>query len=451
MQLRSAYLLLILSSQTSAFTTPSPSFVRTQVTLFVKTKKKAGKKKGIVIKNSSGFGQSKATASKPKNQQDNDFSAFPALEDSVQGTLVPAEGSSKEGPASDLSNEMYQRLGEIYGFKSFNYLLQEGDKEETPSVSFGDLLSTGGTKGNPSPAPISDLSDLLNPSSSSNTGGGNGGNLADLIASATGGTVEKSSSSKAIAASTDMKIDSLPAFEKFRVLHVDPMVLLVEDFFTAEECDKYIALSENPSKGPDAPMQSRSKTVGKDALAKAQRTSTTWFHHYKTLPELMAKASRLFGLDGINRWEEPQTVRYRRNEKFTWHLDALAPSNSLEESGGQRLATLLVYLTDLTEEEGGATMFRDLGGSDGPLRVRPKKGSALLFFPAAGGIPNVPFDIRTLHCGEAVAEHSQQDKWISQLWLRQRKYTPTAPAGNSHAAAVETVAAYCSLEQNQNE
>ena len=32
------------------------------------------------------------------------------------------------------------------------------------------------------------------------------------------------------------------------------------------------------------------------------------------------------------------------------------------------MATLLVYLTDLKSEEGGATMFRDLGG-DGPLKV----------------------------------------------------------------------------------
>lgn len=61
--------------------------------------------------------------------------------------------------------------------------------------------------------------------------------------------------------------------------------------------------------------------------------------------------------------------RYRRNEKFTWHLDALAPSDELEEKGGQRIATVLVYLTDLKETEGGATMFRDLGGKEGPLRV----------------------------------------------------------------------------------
>jgi hypothetical protein len=66
------------------------------------------------------------------------------------------------------------------------------------------------------------------------------------------------------------------------------------------------------------------------------------------------------------------THRYRRNEKFTWHLDALSPDEASNESGaGQRVATLLVYLTDLPCQNGGATMFRDLGGGDGsiPLKV----------------------------------------------------------------------------------
>ena len=106
--------------------------------------------------------------------------------------------------------------------------------------------------------------------------------------------------------------------------------------------------------------------------------------------------------------------------------------------------SLLVYLTDLDRDEGGATMFRDLGKTDGePLKVRPKKGSALLFFPAAGGVPNAPFDVRTLHCGQAVSEDSRHDKWISQLWLRQSAYTPTAPPENSHVKAADAIATYC--------
>jgi hypothetical protein len=50
-----------------------------------------------------------------------------------------------------------------------------------------------------------------------------------------------------------------------------------------------------------------------------------------------------------------------------------------------------------------------------PPTRRPTKGTALLFFPAAGGIANAPLDIRTLHCGEAVAEDAGSEKWIAQV------------------------------------
>jgi len=237
------------------------------------------------------------------------------------------------------------------------------------------------------------------------------------------------------------------------------MVLCIDDFLTDDECDILIAHSDptssknkmnNPTNIHMAPMMSRSKTVGKDANSQAQRTSTTWFHHFqgKEIAPLMAKSCRLLGLDDIDRWEEPQTVRYRGTEKFTWHLDALSPSEDLMAKGGQRTATLLVYLNSLEEKEGesprGSTMFRDLGIDGEFLKVQPKKGSALLFFPAAGGIPNTPFDIRTLHAGEAVAASSPTDKWIAQLWLRQKDgYKPTAPPGNNHVSAEEDITEYC--------
>lgn len=151
------------------------------------------------------------------------------------------------------------------------------------------------------------------------------------------------------------------------------------------------------------------------------------------------------GLNTIHRWEEPQTVRYQQSEKFSWHLDALAPSDNLNDMGGQRVATLLVYLTDIGENNGGATVFRDLGGENEKyLTIQPKKGSALLFFPAAGNIPNTPFDVRTLHAGEALSNEATQDKWIAQMWLREySNYQPTAPPGNTHAAATDAINEFC--------
>jgi hypothetical protein len=399
MSLSISILLLAPSVLGFTFTTPT---LQLQPRLFAwelcARKAKPGKSKPpTATARGGGFGSSVATKT-PTAPVVDDFSVFPALEPHVLETLVPAADPAASG---ELSTEIYQRLDQIYGFSQFNYLTT---KEEPETMSFADMISASSTD---------DDDDNDN----------------DLLASATNTDPE-------------LPLASLPPFDKFRLLHVDPMVLQIDDFFTDEECDCYVAMSVSDKKQV---LETRSPTVGKDALAKAQRTSTTWYHHYKGVPELMAKASRLLGLDGIDQWEEPQTVRYRRNEKFTWHLDALGPNESKKDLGGQRTATLILYLTDLQENEGGATMFRDLGGSSGgPLRVQPRKGSAVLFFPAAGGIPNAPFDIRTLHCGEVVAEDSSQDKWISQLWLRQGIYAPTAPAGNLHSEATDAISDYCS-------
>ena len=435
---------LLLCCAANAFVVPS----RHDIPTTLLAKKSKGKRKTGAAAAGGGFGKKPAAAD--VIDVDDDYSAFPALEAGVKETLVPAPAELRT-VSSDLDAEIYDRLAQIYGFGSFNYAKGEGpanateedEASEAAQMSFDELLS-GESSSSPSSYGFDDLlgASKTSPSSSSAS------DLSDLIAEATGGS---SSSSTTV---TKPKVDpsapvgpldlaKLPPFEQFRVLSVDPMVLAIDDFFTPEECDKYVQLAMKPDPELAPTVEIQSKTVGKNARDRAQRTSTTWFNHFKSTPELMSKASRLLGLSGIDRWEEPQIVRYRKGEKFTWHLDALAPDGELASLGGQRIATLLVYLSDLSEDQGGATMFRDLGGDDGPLKVAPKKGSALLFFPAAGGIANAPFDIRTLHCGEAVAKDSSTDKWISQLWLRETSYKPTAPPDNSHAASAGAINDYC--------
>ena len=257
---------------------PGWSLARSSSSLCAKATKKNKKNKTrpSAASPSGGFGRASAGIAK---KEDDDYAAFPALEPKVQKTILAYEGETKE-KGEELPNEIYDRLDQIYGFHNFNYEEEEDDSEST---SLGDLLASPEKEES-----ISDVSDLLRPTVPTSLFGSTNGESTD---------------------EADLPLSSLPPFTDFHVLHVDPLVISIDKFFTDEDCDRYVAMSESPSKSSSAPEMTRSKTVGKDANSKAQRTSTTWFHHYKEVPELMSKASRLLGLDGIDHWEEPQTVR----------------------------------------------------------------------------------------------------------------------------------------------
>lgn len=190
----------------------------------------------------------------------------------------------------------------------------------------------------------------------------------------------------------------------------------IDNFFTEEECEETKTVTQ-----ADA-FEVTSATFS--PLATSKRTSTSWFCYYKHMPTLLAKARRRLGIP-LEQMEEPQIVRYRTGEEFSWHHDEV-PATQLD-NGGQRIATLLVYLN--TVNRGGGTIFKHLKDNNGePLTVKPVQGSALLFFPAfADGKP----DDRTLHKGEV----AQDIKWVTQMWIHERAYKPVVPAGNTHEAA----------------
>eukprot|EP00536_Pseudo-nitzschia_multiseries_P004375 jgi/Psemu1/295551/fgenesh1_pm.72_\ len=341
-------------------------------------------------------------------------------------------------------------------------------------------------------------------------------------------------------------------FSGIKWLHVDPPVLIVDDFLTAAECSDVLSLtgdrlppdagrvikiqsrvgSAPPSSTPPPPppppstksntnTNTKTKTADyseqqpkKQAAAAAggtnnpaQRSSTTWYVRYGC----GALAPIFHNLEGLlpaldrTQIEEVQLVRYAGSgQGFSWHEDALDESTATPEAGGQRVATVLVYLDDVVPEEDGTqteaktktktdrdaaaaaaaaaapsttsgrTLFRDLLGPNGkPLGVAPKRGRALLFFPAVreeaenttastttadddhnnnndddddddddngcafGPIhpwDNTRADRRTVHAGEppgdggasssAAAAATTATKHIAQIWIHSAPHTP---------------------------
>ena len=211
----------------------------------------------------------------------------------------------------------------------------------------------------------------------------------------------------ALPVSGDM-VDAGDKWVTVKQLFHTPDVLLFSNLLSAGECDALIAEGR--------PRLSRSLTVdtqtGAEAL-NAARTSEGMFFmrgENEVVQRVEARIARVLGWPREN-GEGLQVLRYGPGAEYKPHHDFFDPAEpgtpALLERGGQRVATLIMYLNQ--PEKGGATDFPDLG-----LRVEPRRGQAVFFNYALPGIAS-----RTLHGGEPVLAG---EKWIATKWLRQREF-----------------------------
>jgi hypothetical protein len=232
-------------------------------------------------------------------------------------------------------------------------------------------------------------------------------------------------------------------------LHVDPPVLLVDNFISDQECDDILKLqdvSPPPGTGRVIKIESRVSDSNKERSGPtAVRSSTTWYVRFgaPAVKPLLRALLKLLPDVKLEQCEEIQLVRYQGGgQGFGWHEDMLGINEATQEAGGQRISTLLIYLNDC---ENGRTLFRDLRGKDSQrLGVSPRKGRALLFFPSITGntvlgdaavkmdLPKTTFgdvyfdqtraDHRTVHAGEPPGNNEQKN--IAQIWIHSQEHTP---------------------------
>ena len=129
--------------------------------------------------------------------------------------------------------------------------------------------------------------------------------------------------------------------------------------------------------------------------------------------------------DEASLFEAPTVIRYEAGQVLAPHYDANRSAATEDANrGGQTLATLIVYLNDV--QEGGLTRFGKLASSstykqvdrsEDKLTIRPKRGDALLFFPADA---NGNFDERLEHEGCPAVD----EKYIARIWRHQNRVPP---------------------------
>jgi len=184
-----------------------------------------------------------------------------------------------------------------------------------------------------------------------------------------------------------------------------PRVIVFGGLLSDAECDGLMALA--------GPRLLRSETVDNatgGSEVNASRTSDGMFFE-RGETELITRIEARIGT--LLRWpvdhgEGLQILRYRPGAEYRPHHDYFDPAHAgtpkILERGGQRLATLVMYLN--TPDGGGATTFPDVS-----LEVAPIRGNAV-FFSYDRAHPST----RTLHGGAPV---TAGEKWVATKWLRQ--------------------------------
>jgi len=110
----------------------------------------------------------------------------------------------------------------------------------------------------------------------------------------------------------------------------------------------------------------------------------------------------------VERGEGLQVLNYQAGAQYLPHYDYFDPAASAafanSQCGGQRVATVVVYLNDPIA--GGETSFPQAG-----LVVAPRRGNAVFF-----SYPTPSPETKTLHGGEPIVTG---EKWVATKWLRQ--------------------------------
>jgi len=192
-------------------------------------------------------------------------------------------------------------------------------------------------------------------------------------------------------------------------LSASPPVHVIRNFLSDKECDDLIALSDG--RLTEAQVVGKGNSVNSYGYVQgstSQRTSRTCTV-LKDESSFLCEKIEALTYKPREHFESPQVGVYHTGQHYAAHYDAVEPTSDVGPqflaNGGQRVCTVLVYLN--TPSSGGCTSFPSLN-----LKVQPRKGSALVFFP---GFTDGAVDTRALHC----AEHADDDKWVSQVWIRE--------------------------------
>ena len=190
----------------------------------------------------------------------------------------------------------------------------------------------------------------------------------------------------------------------------DPNVALLDGLLSPDECARLI----RTACGKLQRSEVVDRASGATAISGVRTSEGTHFGigENEVVDRLERRIAALTGTR-VEQGEPLQVLHYRPGGEYLAHHDYFDPADPGSAAhlriGGQRIASVVVYLADV--ELGGETVFPDIG-----LSIRPRAGSAAYFeyFNRLGQV-----DSRCRHAGAPVA---RGEKWVATNWLGQSDY-----------------------------
>lgn len=204
----------------------------------------------------------------------------------------------------------------------------------------------------------------------------------------------------------------------------EPRAFVYHNFLTQEECEYLISLAK-PSMQKSTVVDS---ATGKSKDSRVRTSSGTFLARGRDkIIRNIEKKIADFTFLPMDHGEGVQVLHYEVGQKYEPHYDYFLDEFNTK-NGGQRMATVLMYLSDV--EEGGETVFPSAKGNISAvpwwnelsdcgkegLSVKPKMGDALLFWSMK---PDASLDPSSLHGGCPVIKGN---KWSATKWVRVNEY-----------------------------
>ncbi|SMF92242.1 prolyl 4-hydroxylase [Paenibacillus uliginis N3/975] len=182
------------------------------------------------------------------------------------------------------------------------------------------------------------------------------------------------------------------------VKYEEPLVVVLGNMLSDEECDEIIELSKE--------RLQRSR-IGEGREVNQIRTSSGVFcEESETVTRIEKRISQTMNIP-IEHGDGLQVLLYTPGQEYKPHYDFFAETS--RASTNNRISTLVIYLNDV--EEGGETAFPMLN-----LSVFPNKGMAVYF---EYFYSNHRLNELTLHAGSPVIKG---EKWVATMWMRRQSF-----------------------------